>query len=473
MTRALLICLLLTGCAAVGPEYAVPKVELAARYARAPQNIGPAGEAADDISAWWQRFNDPVLTALVKRGLRQNLDLEAAIARIDTARARLGQASAAGQPTIAVNASATGQRLSTADPQNQGVILVPGFNRNQFVLRTSLDASWEFDLFGRVRRSKEAARARLDAATADAASVRVSVAAAIVDQYWLIGDLEVRIAQGAARADAQAKLVQSARAQYRRGLIDASPLAEAQAQLDDEDRATALLRGDREIAHEALALLLDTDAQGLASMVGTGGIALPDSASVDPGVPTSLLRRRPDVLKAERDLAAANAEIGVATADYYPTISFGTGIGLAAAKPSSLLTSGAVNGSLGPNVSWNLLNFGRVDAEVATAKGQRREALIAFRRSVAAAASEVETQLAARASIASQIALATAALDRQQTILDIARTRYAKGITNYDPVARATRDRLNRESALAILRQQDASTMIALYKALGGGWPTA
>jgi len=463
--------LLLTGCAAVGPNYTVPKVELSARFARAPQTVDPAGEAATDISAWWQRFNDPVLTALVERGLRQNLDLEAAIARIDTARARLGQASAAGQPTVAVNASATGQRLSVADPQNQGVFFVPGFNRNQDVLRTSVDASWELDLFGRVRRSKEAARARLDATTADAASVRTSVAAAIVDQYWLIQAIETRIAQSAARAEAQAKLVQSARAQYGRGLSDAALLAQALAALEDDESATALLRGDDAIARETLALLLDTNSEALAAMIGTRVVAVPELAAVDPGVPLRLLRRRPDILKAERDLAAANAEIGVAVADYYPTISFQTGIGIAAAKPGDLVTGRAVYGSFGPSLSWNLLNFGRVDAEVATAKGLRREALIAFRRSVAVAASEVETQLAMRASIAAQIARTTAALDRQQTVLDIARTRYAKGITNYDPIARETRERLARESALTILRRQDASALIALYKALGGGWP--
>lgn len=473
MIRALLMCLLLTGCAAVGPDYTVPKVDLPARFARAPQNTAQVEGASADISAWWQRFNDPVLTALVEQGLRQNLDLEAAIARIETARARLGQASAAGQPTAALNASATGQRLSTADPQNQGVLFVPGFNRNQDVLRTSVDASWELDLFGRVRRSREAARARLDAATADAASVRTSVAAAIADQYWLIQDLETRIAQGVARADSQTRLVQSARSQYDRGLSDASLLAQAQAQLEDDESSTALLRGNAAIAREALALLLDINAQRLAEAIGPRVVALPDLAAVDPGSPLSLLRRRPDVLKAERDLAAADAEIGVAIADYYPTVSFGAGIGVAAAKPGDLVSGRAVNGSFGPRLSWNLLNFGRVDAAVATARGLRREALIAFRQSVSAAASEVETQLAERAAIAAQVARANAALNQQQTVLDIARARYAKGITNYDPVARAMRERIARESALTILRRQDASALIALYKALGGGWPAA
>ena len=473
MTRALLISLLLSGCAAVGPDYAVPKVELPARFARAPQTINQSGDAASDISAWWQRFDDPVLTALVERGLRQNLDLEAAIARIDTARARLGQARASGQPTIAINGSATGQRLSTADPQNQGVVFAPGFSRNQDVLRTSIDATWELDLFGRVRRLKEAARARLDAATADAAATRISIAAAVVDHYWLIRDLDTRIAQSLAGTNAQTKLVRSARAQYRAGLSDASLLAQAQADLNDGESETAKLRGDAAIASEALALLLDTNAAELTTMIGVRAAALPTLAAVDLGGPLSLLRRRPDVLKAERELAAANADIGVAAADYYPTISFGAGIGVAAAKPGDLISGRAVTGSFGPRLSWNLLNFGRVDAEVATAKGLRREALIAFRRSVAIAASEVETQLAARASLAAQIARATAALDQQQTILAIARTRYAKGITNYDPVASATRELISRESSLTILRRQDASALIALYKALGGGWPAA
>ncbi len=473
MTRALLACLLLTGCAAVGPTYIAPQVELPVRFARAPQTVDQAGDTAADISAWWQRSNDPVLTALVEQGLRENLDLEAAIARIDTARARLGQTNAAGRPSVSVNASATGQRLSTADPQTQGVAFVPGFDRNQGVLRTSLDASWELDLFGRVRRSKEAARARLGAVTADAASVRTSVAAAIVDQYWLIRDLDLRIAQSVARADAQARLVQSARAQFRRGLTDASPMAQAQTQFEEDESSTAQLRGDGEIAREALALLLNTDAQELAAMTASRAVLLPKIGIVDPGGPLRLLRRRPDVLKAERDLAAADAEIGVAIADYYPTISFGIGIGLASGKPSDLVSGRALNGNFGPRLSWNLLNFGRVDAEVATAKGLRREALIAFRRSVALAASEVETQLAERAAIAAQIERAMSALDQQQTLVAIARTRFAKGLTNYDPVARAMRERIARESALAILRRQDASALIALYKALGGGWPAA
>jgi outer membrane protein, multidrug efflux system len=471
--RALLIALLLGGCAAVGPNYTAPDAPMPARFARAPQISTPTADAAGDISMWWQRFGDPELTALVERGLRQNLDLELAVARIDTARARLGQARAAAQPTIALNASATGQRLSTADPQNQGAVFAPSFDRNQAVLRTSLDASWELDLFGRVRRSKEAARARLDAATADAAAVRISVAASIAEQYWLIRDFETRIAHGAARVDAQAKIVQSARAQHCRGLTDGSPLAQAQAQLNDDESAVARLRGDAAIALEALALLLDTKADALTATFATRVVAPPMLAAVDPGMPLSLLRRRPDVLKAERELAAANAEIGVAMADYYPTISFGTAIGVAAAKPGDLVSGRAVTGSFGPRLSWNLLNFGRIDAEVATAKGLRREALITFRRRVAVAASEVETQLAARASIVAQIAQATAALDQQQKILKIAEERYAKGLTNYDPVARATRERITRESDMNILQRQDAVALIALYKALGGGWPAA
>ncbi len=454
----------------MGPNYVAPTTNLPARFDRAPQALEGPGQAAVDISTWWQRFNDPVLTALIERGLAQNLDLEAAIARIDTARARLGQARAAGLPTVDATASATGQRLSTADPQNRGIFFVPGFDRNQDVLRTSIDARWELDLFGRVRRSKEAARARLDAVTADAASVRTSVAAAIVDQYWLIREIDARIALSATRAGEQAKLVQSATAQFTRGLSDATPLAQAQARLDDDSNEIALLRGNGEIAREALALLLDIKASALADMLGSASVALPAIGIIDPGLPVSALRRRPDVLKAERELAATNADIGVATADYYPTVSLGAGIGLSAGAPGDLVTGRAVNGSFGPRLSWNLLNFGRVDAAVATAKGLRREALIAFRQSVATAASEVETQLATRASIAAQIASAQAAIERQQVILDIGRNRYAKGITNYDPVALARRDYTSRQSAIILLRRQDASALIALYKALGGGW---
>jgi NodT family efflux transporter outer membrane factor (OMF) lipoprotein len=473
VTRVLLIALLLGGCTAVGPNYTAPDTTMPESFARAPKDNMPTADTVGDISIWWQRFGDPELTALVERGLQQNLDLEMAIARIDTARARLGQARTASQPNITVNASAAGQQLSTADPQNQNAIFVPGFDRTQDVLRTSLDASWELDLFGRVRRSKEAAQARLDAVTADAAATRVSVAAAIAELYWIIRDLESRIVQGEARLDAQAKLVQSARAQFRRGLTDGELVAREQAQLDDDESAVARWRGDDAIAREALALLLDTNADTLTVMMGTHAVAPPVLSAVDPGMPHSLLRRRPDVLKAERELAAANAEIGVAMADYYPTISFGTTIGVAAAKPGDLVSGRAVTGSFGPRLSWNLLNFGRVDAEVATAKGLRREALIAFRKSVAGAASEVETQLAARVSIAGQITQATSALAQQQNILNIARARYAKGITNYDPVARATRDYITRKIDLSILRRQDAAALIALYKALGGGWPAA
>jgi outer membrane protein TolC len=268
-------------------------------------------------------------------------------------------------------------------------------------------------------------------------------------------------------------LVQSARSQYDRRLSDGVPLAQAQTQLADDESEIARLRGDHAIAREALALLVDTNDEGLTGIIGTRDVALPPLAAVDPGAPLSLLRRRPDVVKAERDLAAVNAEIGVAIADYYPTISSGFGVGVAAAKPGDLLSGRAINGSLGPRLSWTLLDFGRVDAEVATAKGLHREALVAFRRCVAAAASEVETQLAARASIAEQITRAEAALAQQQTLLDIARARRAKGITTYDPVARAMRERIVRESALSSLRRKDASALIALYKALGGGWPDA
>jgi NodT family efflux transporter outer membrane factor (OMF) lipoprotein len=453
----------LAGCT-VGPDYHRPGVALTPAFHSASA-IAPA--AAD--TTWWSSFADPVLDRLVTQALAQNCDIAAASARLDQARAAAHAAGAALLPTVGTNASADRVSQSLETPIG-AVGNTLGFPRDYSLYQVGAQASWEIDLFGGLRRGREAARADLAGSAADADAVRLSIAAETVDAYLQLRGLQARLAIAGSELDTERQLVELVRQRVDQGLVADRELNRVLGEQEGIAASMAPLRAAIEGQLNRLDILTGVQA-------GTGHAVLAAVAAIplapDPSgsaVPADLMRRRPDIAAAERRLAASNARIGVAVADYYPHVSLTGLLGVASVGTSTLFTGNGVQASGGAGLRWRLFDFGKVDAEVAGARGHEAEALAVYRGTVLRATEDVETSLTrlaeGRAEIASREAQ-VAALTRSR---DQARQAYQQGVLALVDVLDADRALLEASDRLASAQAGAARASVAAIRALGGGW---
>ena len=331
-------------------------------------------------------------------------------------------------------------------------------------------ASWEIDVFGGGRREREAARADLDATVAGSAAVRIAVAAETADAYLTLRALQARLVVAEEQTRNEALLVDLVRQRFDQGIAAEREVNRASAALDGVRASAAPLRAGIAAQLNRIDVLVgEQPGSNRDRLLGTATI--PD-APVPAGsaAPGDLLRRRPDVVAAERRLAASTARIGVAVADYYPHVSLTGLLGAASLGPAALFTGNAVQASAGAGLRWRLFDFGRVDAEVAQARGGAAEALAAWRGSVLHAAEDVETAL----SRLSEAHVERAALERQVAALTTARRQaqdaYQGGVAGLIDVTDADRELLGAADRLAAVRGDEARAAVAAYRALGGGW---
>lgn len=454
------------GCA-VGPDYQRPQVALTPTFIAAPAIAVPAADAD-----WWHGFNDPLLETFVTRALAGNLDLVQARARIDQSRAAAQAAGAALLPTLDAAGGVTTASQSLETPIGK-ISQAFGQPRGNTQYAIGAQASWEIDLFGGLRRGREAARADLAASEAQAEGVRIAIAAETADAYLTLRALQARLAVAQRQEATQLRLLDLVSQRVGQGLAPERDRNRSTGALEGVRAALAPLRANIEAQLNRLDVLVG-DQPGanralLVSVVPIPAAPMP-SGSADP---TDLLRRRPDVVAAERRLVAANARIGVAVADYYPHLSLSGLFGVASLGTSSLFTGGAMQASAGAGLRWRLFDFGRVDAELAGAKGAQAEALAAWRGSILMAAEDVETALARLA----QFHQERAALERQVAALTRARAQadqaYAGGVVALIDVLDADRELLAASDRLAEVRGSEARSAVAAYRALGGGWAGA
>jgi NodT family efflux transporter outer membrane factor (OMF) lipoprotein len=457
MRGAMLAVVLLGGCT-VGPAYVRPEVAAA-----------PAAAVATDVG-WWAGFDDPQLARLVGAALANNTDVAQAAARIAVARAAARAAGAALLPTIDATGGVTTLRQSR-DTAIGRVTQALGVGQSYTEYSVGAEASWEIDLFGGLRRGREATGADLAASAADAAAVRVAVAAETADAYLTLRALQARLAVAVQQEGNETLLLGLVRQRFAEGIAAEREVNRTTADLDGVRAGMAPLRAGVAAQVNRLAVLTGTlPGSAAAALVTTGPIPL---APLPGDVPADLLRRRPDVAAAERRLAASNARIGVAVADYYPKVSLAGLVGVASLGTANLFTGGAVQASGGAALRWRLFDFGRVDAEVAAARGREAEALAAWRGTALVAAEEVETSLVRLAEAHRQrgdLAAQVAALSRARAQ---AQDAYAGGIVGLIEVTDADRELLRAADALAAARADEARAAVAVYRALGGGWSPA
>lgn len=471
--RAKFAALLLTGCT-VGPNYQRPATPTPPNFAEA-HIAAAAGDA--DLASWWHDFGDAELDRLVARSVAQNLDVEAADARIREARARERIAGAASLPQLDAQGSASRQRISknaipvppgAGSNPSPGGFGLPGSEFNTF--RIGFDASWEIDLFGRIRRSVEAARARTGAAVWNRRDIAVSVAAEVADVYLTLRMLQQQIIAAQAEALRQQRSLQLVSARVSGGLVTGQDLAQQQSQLAAAQAAIPPLEAQAEAQIHALGVLTGEAPEALIGELAPL-VAPPQPPTVPAGLPSDLLRRRPDIRAAEQNLHAATAEIGVATADLYPKFSLSAVPALVSTSLAKLLEWGSRSYTASAAVDWPIISGGRARANIALANAQQEQALIAYRKTILTALQDVEDALSNIDNDRRQIASLTAARGTAAGAEEIASKRYRGGLVSYSDVLQAQASRISLDSQLIQARGFLARDTVALFKALGGGWP--
>ncbi|WP_157220167.1 efflux transporter outer membrane subunit [Flavisphingomonas formosensis] len=457
---------LLASACAVGPDYSRPEVALPAAY------MGSAAPAAApaDLAHWWDGFDDPLLTRYVTAALAENLDLAQAMARVAQARAQLGSATAALLPSAQVSGQAAAGHQSNQTALGRVASAQPGYDRDGALYETDLDASWEIDLFGGLRRQQEAARAEYQAAAAAAAASRLAVAAQTADTYVVIRGLQARLAVAQAQIDTQQRLLDTVRLQYSKGIAAELQARQAEGALAQVQATVPDLTLALDQAMNAFDVLLATPAGTHRAELATAAPIPAAPTLAGAGTPADLLRRRPDIIVAERKLAASNARIGTAIAEYYPKISLSGLLGTATTAAGGFLTGGAMQAQGGVGLRWRLFDFGRIDAEVAAARGGNSEALAAYRLSVLRATQDVEDSLSAFGNRSRQEAVLAAGEDSLARARAASFAAYKGGVVSLIEVLDADSRLLATRDARIRARAGTAQAAIASFRALGGGW---
>ncbi len=458
----------LTACA-VGPAYQRPATTLEA-FHNAPAVAARIAPAAPPLDRWWTGFDDPVLNGLIDRALAQNLDLAAALARVDQARAATEAATAQLLPAVDADAQQAAQHQSLNSPLGEIGQTLPGYRRDQRLYDAGVAASWEIDLAGGLRHDRNAAVDEMQAAKAEAVGTRISVAAEVADAYFQIRGAQARIAAVQGQIDVDGHTLDLVTQLHGRGLTNTRELSQAEAVLKQAEAALPALRLAREVQLNRLDVLLGvqpgTSAAELAKTEEVPAVpAIPDA-----GTPTDFLRRRPDVVAAERRLAASNENIGIAMADYYPKVSLSGLLGAESLTGSQLFKGASAQSQVAGGLRWRIFDFGRVDAEVKSAKGAHAAALAQYRQSVLRAAEDVEDAFVSL----TETEAATAKLQDEVAALqharDLSQQAYAAGSIPLTDVLDANRQLLAAQDQLAQNRADAARAAVGAFRALGGGW---
>lgn len=472
MKRAMLLAAsLLAGCT-VGPDYHPPEMPVPAAFADA----GDSSTLTDsELAGWWRTYDDPLLRKLIERALAQNLDIEAAAARIREARAREAVVGAAGQPQIDATGSVARQRISeNAIPlppggsQQGAAFALPGSEFTTY--RAGFDAAWEIDLFGRTRRSVEGARAHTGAAIWDRRDLQVTTVAEVANAYLTLRTLQARIANSESELTRQRRSEQLVAARARGGLVTGQDVAQQRSQSSTAASILPTLRAQAESQIYAIGVLTGQAPETLVAELSPTR-ALPPVPVIPVGVPSDLLRRRPDIRAAERDLAASTADIGVAVADLYPRFSLTAAPSLVSTALASLLEWGSRSFTIGAAVDWPLFDGGRKRGNIAVANARQEQALIAYRKAVLTALRDAETSLSRTGADRKQLGDLEEALTWAARAEEIARTRYRGGLVTLSDVLQAQAHRISLENQVIETKGALARDSVALFKALGGGWP--
>ena len=466
---AVLFLVLLAGCA-VGPDYREPKLAMPAGWQEAQQkgvDIRPA-----ELTQWWTSFNDPLLNSLVEGAVKSNLDLRIAEARIREARASRAVTASGLWPTLDVSAFYSRNRTSENAFALGSLAPQGGGNLEQDLFKTGFDASWEIDVFGGVRRGVEAADATIAASVESRRDVLVTLLGDVAKNYIDLRGFQRRLAVARANLKAQQDTLELTRIRFQAGLTSDLEVAQAEALANTTAAQIPTLESALKQAAYSLDLLLGLSPGALWNdLVNETTIpSLPPEVLV--GLPSELLRRRPDIRFAERQLAASTAQIGAAMADLFPKFFLTGAYGLQSISASDWFTGRSRYWSIGPTISWPIFDAGRIRANIEIRNAQQEQALNRYERTVLAAFGDVEKSLVNYSREQARQQALTSAVASNRRAVEMANELYVRGLNDFLNVLDTQRSLYAAENDLAQSEATMASNLVALYKALGGGWET-
>jgi len=470
MNRILPFCLsgVIAGCT-VGPDYVRPEAPILAQWSESQTTPGDLA----DQKGWWKAFADPILNGLIDEAITANLDLKQAFQRIKIARTQRTQAVAAGLPTLSAHGTASRRLNSITSPTGTTGTAGGGTfgigNRLINIFQSGFDAQWELDLFGGIRRTVEAAEATIAAETENRRALLVSLLGEVASQYITLRANQQLLAVVDDNLITQQDTLHLTRERQRAGLASDLDVVEAEAQVDATAAERPLYQNQIKLAMHALSILLDRTPGELTARLRQAAVIPQPITPVAADLPSELLRRRPDIRGAERQLAAANAEIGAAAAAQYPRINLAAFIGLQNTDITDFTVLGK-SWSMASTLAFPIFNWGSIQATIEGKKARHQELLYAYRAAVLNAFKEVEDALASLAQERRRHEQLQKAESAARLAFTLAQERYHNGLTAFLDVLIAQRALLARRLALIESEAKLAGHRVALYKALGGGW---
>jgi multidrug efflux system outer membrane protein len=465
--------LTLTGCA-VGPNFKAPETKVPETYYSLentkPQQASQATPQPVTLVHWWQSFHDPILDSLVQLALASNLDLQTAEARVRQARAARGVAAAGLWPQIDASALYQRSKGSSETATTGGGTAISTFGPFRELFQVGLDASWELDIFGGTRRNIEAATADLAASVEDRRDVLVTLVGELGSNYLNLRGFQEQIAIAKKNLAAQQKTAEITHKRFEAGFVGRLDVANADAQVATTAATIPVLQSSEQAAIYSIGVLLGKEPAFLAKELASVAPIPPTPPKVPVGLPSDLLRRRPDIRRAEAQLHAATARIGVAVADLFPKFNLTGSLGFAANDITRIGTSNSKFWSFSPSVTWPVFAGGKIRWNIEVQNALQEQALLAYQQTVLTALKDVETALVAYAKEQEhQKSLALAVANNRQAV-DLAMKLYVAGKTDFLNVLNAQRSLFATEDALTQSTRTLGTNLIALYKALGGGW---
>jgi NodT family efflux transporter outer membrane factor (OMF) lipoprotein len=471
IARLAVMCIIagLTACA-VGPSYRTPDTKLPAAFSAGAGTSNPPGA---ELAAWWRSLGDPELNSLVDRAVKSNFDVEIALTRLQ--QARTYEAVVVGHALPEVDATAgeargTGNDLARSRAEQP---LVSSANTNglsQINTLAGFDAVWEIDLFGKYRRAFQAARFDAQAAAAARYEVLTSVIADVVRAYVDLRGYQVDLGVLRQASDVLRESQRIVNQRYERGITNELDVTLATRELETLDAEIAPEEAQVKAARNAIAVLLGEFPENLAPELDAAELVPTTPDATAPGIPLDLLKRRPDIIEAERRLGAATARIGVATADLFPQVALVGSIGAQQGQGLAGQTLGKHLWSFGPAAVWPLLDFGALDAEVDIADLEAHAALVNYRGTIVNAVREVDNAMDAYAAQRSRLDDLGRAMLAGQRAVQLATERYNRGLTDFLNVVDAERQYYEIQEQYTAAQTAEDEQYIALYKSLGGGW---
>ncbi|MBB5349603.1 NodT family efflux transporter outer membrane factor (OMF) lipoprotein [Desulfoprunum benzoelyticum] len=464
LTRFLIlaVCLGLTACAMVGPKYTAPEPDLPEAWNQLEQTDHPVADDAQagDVSRWWRQLDDPLLAGLMDEALQAGPDLRLAQARLREARARRGVAGAGRFPEAAVSGS---YRRSQSSEE-------AGSGRTNDLFSAGLDASWEIDIFGGVRRRVAAAEADVAAAVAELGATSVSLTAEVALNYVEVRGLQLRLAIARANLASQTETLQLTEWREQAGLVGRQDVEQARTNRELTRAQIPSLETSLVEAEHRLDILLGTAPGTVHARLAAVRDLPVMPVRIAVGIPADTLRQRPDIRAAERRLAAETARVGAAEAARYPAFNLSGSIGLEALEAENLATSGAVASSLLAGITAPIFDAGRLRQQVEIQDAVREQAEVAYEQTVLAALQDVENALVAIKRHSERGGALAGAAAAARNAAQLARQQYSAGLIDFQTVLDTERTVLTVEDSLAGTRTDGLLALISLYKALGGGW---